>query len=167
MGLLGRLRNWFGGGDRLDLFQPHERRIFTYWNGKEKVQADPMVLYKKIMEVGPSLGIDMKVAGSLSKDNIKAHHKMIATMRDIFSVAPFEQGGLLQDEVEDLFFQFMEFNDFLKKNSRQAATSVPETSAATPPSPAADQGTQSGSDSGSTANATSTVSPVPTPTVPA
>ena len=163
------LKKWLG--NRLsrephDLFHPQERAIYRYFNGKELITTDPMVLYKKIMEIAPELDIDIKVANSQSKDAGKSYESMLIKIRNVFTIKSLVEGGLTETETVQLLDHFVSFNERIKKNSPAYATSseslgasaaysaeVPTTSNTTP--------------SGSTANDYSTGRPESSPLEPA
>lgn len=110
--------------DDFDIYRPKERLIYTYWNGRETVQADPLTLYKKMMQVGPELSIDIKVANSESKDANKAHDGVIRKIRGIFNTLPMESGGLSEIETCELLDHFLVFCETVKKNMNPSATSL-------------------------------------------
>lgn len=124
----------FGGGDESGTFSPKKRLLYRYFNGAEIVRADPMVLYKKVMDVGPELAIDMKVAGSPLKDATKAHGKVVEKIRKIFNLKPFEHGGLSEIEATDLLDHFLTYCEDVKKNMNSPMTLPKETTASTPAS---------------------------------
>lgn len=160
--MFGWLKNLFK--KKQDPYTSSEREIFTFWNGVKWVRGDPMVLYKRMMDVGPSLSINMKVADSPSNAAGKAHDDMMMQIRGIFGLKPLDgvdsNGTLTDSRAQDLLSDFMEFCDTVKKNSRKSpTTSKPSeesklTSGAAPP-------ISNTSDSGSTADVPSTASPEP------
>lgn len=136
--------------NREDLFHPRERAIYTYWNGKDFTVVDPLPLYKKVMAKGPELSVDIKVSMSPSKDSTKAHGRLIESLREIFNIKPFEEGGLTEAECQALLEHFMDFTANIKKNSSNSQTSRETTSPGTVPSQEESQPISNGSDSGST-----------------
>jgi len=158
------LRNLFSGGDRLDFYKPRQRYIYRYKDGDRVVIADPIALFKAVMEVGPTLEIDLRVAGSISKDASKGHTTAVAKLRQVFNLRSFAEGGATDVEVVELFNHFMVYAESLKKNSPTSATSATATSPTSVPSSAASPATPNSSVSGSIANGHSTVPPVPSPT---
>ena len=148
-------------------YKPAERVIYRYWDGKETVAADPMVLFKGIMAAGADLFIDLKVAMSPSKDASKALDNSVRKVRGIFKVKPFEEGGLTEAETMALLDHFLAYVDGLKKNSRTYPTSSMATSVPSGPSADGGQPTPNSSDSGSTATAPPTVEPTTSPSGPA
>lgn len=148
-------------GPSCDVYRPTERVIYHYWDGGKTVSADPMTLYRKVMEVGPELSIDLTVANSPSKDSGEAHRKAVEKVRTVFGVKGLEEGGLTEAESLDLLDHFMAFCEALKKNSSRSPTSPAATSATTASSSAAGSPTPSSSGSGSTANGPSTGPPGP------
>lgn len=161
-----KLFGWLSGGGRGDLYHPRDRLIYRYFDGQREVAADPMVLYKLLMDVGPEIGIDMKVAASPSKDAGKAHDKMVQKIRGAFGVLPLKDGGLTDLESVELLQHFLVFVDAIKKNSSPLPTSPGETPAPSAPSSVAGPPTPSSSGSGSTGGGSSTVGPPPSPSGP-
>ncbi len=166
MGIFGWLKGWFSKESTTDdSYSPGQRRIYRYFNGDKEISADPMVLYKRVMDVGPSLSADIKVSASISRGARGAHASMVKTLREIFSVKSLEEGGLTEQEVCDLFDHFMTYCDDLKKNSSQPATS-PEATSPSGPSPSTEEKsppTAGTSDSGSTEKGSCTGPPTPSP----
>jgi hypothetical protein len=153
---------WHNGPVQLeDVYKPKERLIYRYWNGKEEVAVDPMVLYKRLMDKGPEISIDLKVASSASKDNRKAHDRMIGTLREVFSLESLVNGGLTEQETQDLMDHFLLYVESIKKNSNPTPISVTETSPLTDPSSGASPPTENISDSGPTVGASNTGERVP------
>lgn len=156
---------------KYDLYCPRHRYIYGYFDGKDVVMADPMVLYKKVMARGPDIAVHMKVAASRSKDAAKAHESMLRNIREVFVIKPFDEGGLTESETVELLEHFMAYCEDVKKNSNQLSTSLGGTSpftgtvssASPEESSSGDPPTKNSSDSGSTENACSTESPPPSP----
>lgn len=140
-------------GDRWDIYLPNERGIYPYFNGERMVNADPIALYKRVMEVWPELSIDATVARSTllaDKETIKGHTAMTDKIRGIFQLKPLTNGiecvGTLTDkQATDLLDHLLIYCERLKKNSSRSATlstkpaDLPpssEASQATPPLPA-------------------------------
>lgn len=119
---------WLSKPRTLDVYAPRERLIWSYFDGIRQVRADPLVLWKRLMDQGPELSIDIKVAGSASKDAGKASDAVTRKIRDIFSLQPLKNGleveGTLTDaECCDLLDTFMEWCESIKKKSRPSVTS--------------------------------------------
>lgn len=157
----------FARGDSYDLYRPAERLLYQYFDGKGLVRADPMVLYKRMMERGPELAVDIQVSQSPSKSAGKAYSDMVEKVRQIFSLAPYEAGGLTELEAVELLYHFMTYTGMLKKNSSPSPTSAEATSAVCEPSSAENPATPPSSDSGSTADAPSSAPPAPSSSEPA
>lgn len=157
---------WFfwNGRSRDDVFNPTERKIYSYFDGEKTVKADPMALYKKIAGIGPELSIDIKVAQSRSKDNVKAHTQAMEKVRGIFNIKPFEEGGLTEAELQALLDHFLTYCEGVKKNSKMFTTSLPSSEASPTSTEPAVQIIQPSSGSGSTANAAFTAEPGKLPT---
>lgn len=140
---------------KLGQFNPDERMIFTYFNGEKIIQADPMILYKRVMEVGPVLSIDIKVAFSPSKDAETARVSAIEKIRNIFNLKPLSQGievesTLSDSECGELLEVFLNFCDAVKKNSKVTPNSVTEVLPSIELSSIENPTTQNTLDSGST-----------------
>ncbi len=150
--------------DEDSVYKPKERRIYQYWDGSTMVLADPLVLYRRVMDKGLEISIDLKVSRSASKDAGTAYANMIKKMRDIFQVKDVVEGGLTEAEVMGLFNHFLEYCENVKKNSGLFQTSAPP-SPTTSPSLEANQNTTntlaSGSIEGSPITASPTQPPLP------
>lgn len=144
------LASWFRRSDGDDLYRPSQRLIYRYFDGKRTVKADPLILYKRLMEVSPELSIDAKVSLSDLKDAPKAHDALIAKVQKIFDLKPLCDGGLTQVEAINLLVHFIEYTGMLKKNSSPPATSATVQSLPTESSQEKNPLTDSGLDSGST-----------------
>lgn len=148
-------------------FRPKERMIYVYFDGRKDVKADPMILYRRLMDRRMELSSDIKAAFSGSpKFAAKAYTKMIDNIREIFQVKPLDEGGLTEPEAGDLLAHFMDWTEDLKKNSRMFPTPATETQAPSESSLEGDQPTPNTSVSGSTASAPSTEEPPPSPSEP-
>lgn len=148
----------------LDLYTPGEKGIYSYFNGTEIIKEDPMVLHKRLMDVGPELSIDMKVASSPFKDAKEAHNKMLEKVRKIFDLKPFKDGGLTEVQAIELFDHFLTYEDFQKKIANLPTTEPTAPWSSSPPSSAESPPTSSPTASGSTASGPSTGTPPSTPT---
>lgn len=120
--------SWFGKKkESFDIYQPKERLIYSYFNGKVLVKADPIILYKKIMDCGPELHTDLKIANTelpiKPKEKIDAHNNAIEKVKIIFNLESLSEGGLSQLETIDLLDHFLTYCDQLKKNSNQLSIS--------------------------------------------
>lgn len=150
--------------DPLDVYKPAERRIYQYWDGTRMVKEDPMVLWKRVMDKGPEISIDMKVARSISSGAREAHDKLLKNVREVFSLKPFGEGGLSEWDALDLLDHFLTYCGMVKKNSNPSATSSsssvdsPTSSGEGPPTPPS-------SDSGSTGSECTSDVPPPSPSV--
>lgn len=167
------LRKWVGQED-LSVYMPKERKIFTYWNGEKLIKDDPMTLYYRMLEVGPTLFIDLQVAMMPMNDSKDSHEKALVKMRSIFNVKKLtpDQPGLGDIELFDLFNQFSNYINDLKKNAKVTSTRAEETLVPTKPSSPGSLPILNTSPSGSTVNVPSsekskpTDLPSPLPTVP-
>lgn len=106
----------------VDLFQPIERKLYGYWNGKKTVWQDPLVLYKRIMEIGPDISIDIRVANSSMEGNIKASNSLMKNIRGIFDIETYSidnptSSGLTEAELTALLTHFLTYCEDVKKNA--------------------------------------------------
>lgn len=119
--------------DSLNLYNPRERNLYSYWNGefvrsflffrkRKIVKADPVELWKRVMEVGPEMANDVAAATSPSKFAVKAHNDLDANIRNIFGIKSFAEGGLTQVQVAGLLDHFLQFCNSIKKNSPASAS---------------------------------------------
>lgn len=154
-----RVIDWFASFFRPspdDVYHPRERLIYRYWTGKEEKSGDPMTIYKRMMEVGPALSIDIKVATSPSKDAKKAHDGMMTHIRNIFGVSSLEDGGLSEIETAQLLDHFLRYCERIKKKQSGSATISTPSVDSIPISEAKSPVTAPPLDSGSTVSETST-----------
>ena len=160
--MIAWLKKWIGRDLAHDLYHPKGRMIYQFFNGKEVIRIDPMVLYKRLADLGPELDADIRGARSESKFAPAAYESMITKIRSVFDVKSLAEGGLTESETVELFDHFLKYNDGLKKNSAAFVTSSArsETSA---PSSVAGPATWSSTDSGCAASGSGTVKPVPSP----
>lgn len=159
--------SWFkrrGDGD--SIYDLKERLIYKFYDGQKMVEADPLVIYKRVMENGPELSAALKGARSEWKGAADCYNELVVGIRKVFDVKPFEEGGLTQQETFDLLDHFMRFSERLKKNSRQSPTSPTEASPPTPPSPEGVPPTSSSTGTGSTGPEPPTGGPGPSSTGP-
>lgn len=154
--------------DFYSVYKPGQRLIYKYWNGKDWVFTDPMVIYQKMAAVGPELYIDMKLSESISKDAPLGRRNLLKKIRDIFDVKLYEEGGLTQTETVNLLFHFITYCEWIKKNSSLLPTPVvaPSPSTPQPSSPDVAPTTPPSSDSGSSKDEPSSGPPEPLPTEP-
>ena len=162
------LRSLFGKKEEfaLDLYKPSLRQIYRYYDGQKVVTADPLVIYKRLMDRGPTLAVDMKVSATTMKGNVKAHDDSLRKIREIFDVKPLDQGGLTEIETLALLDHYLVFEDVQKKIAPRRPTSPGETSPSSSPSTDAAPPTPSSTDSGSTDAGPSTEPPTPPPSEP-
>ncbi len=115
-----------------DLFYPEELQIYRYFNGKEIISVDPMVLHRKVFSKGEDLRVDWMVARSSSNDAAKSYLNYVLKIRDIFNVKSLEEGGLDEVSTVDLLDHFLEFCEIKKKASNPTPIQPTETSQPTP-----------------------------------
>lgn len=173
--MIDRIRKWFTGAGTAtasaELFSLGDRMIYRYSNGKDVVAADPIRLYKRVMDVGAELSVDIKIANSPMKEAKDAHQKMLEKIRAVFDVRPLEEGGLTELETVELFDHFMIYVQLVKKNGSQTPTASTGTSTTTPTSTTGGPGdslaTTYTSGSGSTEPVPGSDTPGPSPSGPA
>jgi len=159
-------RKWFSGTTEYDLYHPKERLLYTYWDGTKEVKADPMTLHRKMSALGPALSIDIKVSTSQLKDAEVAQGKVIAQIREIFSLKPLEEGGLTEIETLELLDHFMVYCHNIKKKLNPFQTnSVPSPSLPTVPSTDTPPATANTLDSGSASGEASIKEPMSSPSL--
>lgn len=162
------LRRWFQQDEKYDLYYPKERRIYAYFDGRQMRHADPIVLYRRMADIGPELNVDLNVATSPSKDAGHAQKELVVKICSIFDVKPFgSEGGLTEVELLDLLNHFMTYVGMVKKNG----PTPPMSSASSPVSPSTYSAptasiTPSSAACGSTPPAATTVPPGPLPVEP-
>ena len=158
--LFAWFRSWFPA-DKYAMYSPKQREIYSYFNGDKVVRADPMPLFKSVMDQFSELSIDFKVAASPHKDAAKAWDNAVARVRTIFGIKTLDEGGLTERETVDLYNHFWDFMDSVKKNSPSCQTppedGLPTSASSTPVCPI----TPSSLGSGLTAPASKTDSPAP------
>lgn len=166
--MFGWLKKWFTKDNLkeevVDLFHPKDRMIYSYWTGKEIIKSDPMMLWKRMMSVGPELDIAIKLGNSISKDAHKGREDSLRYIRGIFNVGPFEEGGLTQLETYGLMDHFYTYCSGLKKNTRKSPI-LSSTSEVSMPSTDASPIIENGSDSGSIENVLNVEPPASSPEV--
>ena len=136
---------------QINIFRPKERLLYRYWDGKVMREADPLVIYRKIMDKRASLSADMTaVEAKNSKFSADAHKNMIATIRSIFDVKGMEESGLSEYETSELLDHFMVFAESLKKSSDLSQTLPETTLPSMPPTSGEGSPTSNSSRSGST-----------------
>jgi len=145
------LKQWFIPDVRVDVYLPKQRSIYHYSKdgGKTIVDADPMVIETEIAKVRPQLIVDFKLKRSIHPEFWLGHVNAVSKIRKIFGVKTYEEGGLLDGEVLDLFDHFFNYVESLKKNLPQQPTSAEETSPSTESSLAEQSPTTSSLPSGS------------------
>ena len=157
--------SWWKAKEDGFFYEPKERAIYKYWDGQKYVDEDPMLISRRMAEVAPELKIDLTVADSPSKDAAKAAVMAVQKARKIFNVKAFAEGGLLEDELWELFNSFLEWRNGVKKNLKKSVTSVTATPPSIESSPAVNPSvTENGLASGSTADVPATEQAEPLPT---
>lgn len=165
-----KLLNWLLRRTEEDIYRAKERLIYQYWDGERIIKADPQVLFKRIMEHGPELSIDLKVGRSTLKGAKESHDRALQTIRTAFEIKapdpskPLDCSNVLTElEVERTLDDFLSWVDKLKKKLPTTPTPVEAALPNTESSSAASPPTANGLASGSTATAVSTEQPTPSP----
>lgn len=164
--MLRRLLRWLGLGSRhsVDVYSPRERLIYHYFDGTKMIRADPLVLWRRVSDVGPELSNDIQVAESISKNAKKAQQEVIQKLCKIFGVKELDQeGGLTETDITRLFYHFMNYMDVLKKKVKPTSMSAPATSVSSESTPAVEPPIQNMSGSGSTVPVSDSVPPQQSP----
>lgn len=124
-----------------------ERRIFRFNEGSRKRAVDPLSTYRKLISFpGLNLAADIRAVEMLSKmdlteapdpinlqieaDGMTSFNRVIAAARHAFGVTDFnedDESGLTDEEVMDVFRDFMEFFLVVKKNTNTLPTSLKST----------------------------------------
>jgi hypothetical protein len=119
--------------EQFDVYEPGERKIYRYFDGKEVVRADPTVVWRNLMEVKGDLAAHYSVAfsGLDNKGKPDAIAAIARLSRKIFSLKEFGDGGLTEMECVHLVNHFWAYCDRVKKNSRGSPT-PPEGGSGTP-----------------------------------
>lgn len=107
-----------------DPYSTHERRVYRYFDGQRIRKADPLDLYRRMMNVWPNLSIDSKVATSPSKDAPKAHDNLIQGLRELFVIKPLSEGGLSELEVVSLWDHFMLYVEDIRERFMEFADNI-------------------------------------------
>lgn len=90
-----------------NVFHPKDRVLYKFWDGKDQVTADPLVLFKKLMEKGKEVSHNMKLSNSNDSNSTQGHSNLVANARWIFNVKPLELGGLTEQECVNLLDHFL------------------------------------------------------------
>lgn len=146
-------------------YKPKKRRLYKYFDGERKVTADPMVLFRRLMERSTELSCDIQVYNSPSKDRFKAREAMMDKVRWIFSLKKYEEGGLEEEKCEELLDHFVNWCDKVKKKLRTSQTSQTVTSSPSKTSLEGNQPTKNFLGSGLTDQGTNIEKPSFTPSV--
>ncbi len=158
--MFGWLLRLFKRRDPMELYTPKERAIFWFFDGQTVRKADPMVLFKRVMDKANDISIAYKVARSESKDARLYHEKFIGYIRDIFEIKRLEEGGLTETETATLLDRLMDYIDDVKKNSSPLPPLPAPSPSSSSPSDAS-PATPNGSASTSTEKTETTESPPP------
>jgi len=118
-----------------------KRQIFSYWNGLEKVYADPIAISSRL-DTHPVYRPDLhpEMAEQDSPEGIKAFEICLSAYRDAFDLPAYDPKtgkGLTTAEVLELHATFCLYLQYLKKNieatlMRQGVTEPTSTTSAKP-----------------------------------
>lgn len=97
------------------LFAEHKKRIYRYFDGMILRRTDPLPLHQKLIDVGPELDIDLRLSASLHRDAPKGHVNVLKTIRRVFEINPYEEGGLTEAETTGLLNHFLGYVGQLKR----------------------------------------------------
>ncbi len=161
--MISRIWNWLfppkaDRWEELTIYKPKQRFIFTFFDGEKMVKRDPLHLYKTLMDKHAIISSDYKMSISPSKKAHEGHVNMLKGMREVFGVKTVDENGLTDVEVIQLYTQFLEFSEEIKKNLPPTPPAVPP-SETSPSSSGEGQTTPSSLASGSTEKCPSTSSP--------
>lgn len=141
--------------ETFDVYKPNERMIYVYWDGEKEIKSDPLTLYKRVMDSGPEMSVNLKVSSSPSKDASVHHDCLVKKVREIFKLKSLDDGGLTEMEAIGLLDHFLSYCAAIKKNSSQSAMLSNPTVDSTNSSPE-NQPISNSSDSGYVNNEVST-----------
>jgi len=121
--MFNRFINWLFPKKDSDGYTPTERHVFKFNNGFKTVVADPLVIWKKLMEKFPEISQAGKVAYSQSKDALTFHDKLIEQIRLLFDLKPYDDASLSElekwplttDETLALLNDFLAYCEEAKK----------------------------------------------------
>lgn len=97
--------------ERYDLYYPQKRLIFHYFNGTATVPADPMTLYRKLVEQGVDMAKNLHAfhAATNERAALTAHDELVKQVNAAFNLKPFEEGGVTSIETLAIWDQFLKF----------------------------------------------------------
>ena len=99
------------------------REIYEYFDGIQKRQADPLVLYRKILENDHcNLRDDL---AAMADGDWEALDRIIRLIRETFGIKPLEEGGLTQYECDELLGDFLHYITIVKKKRKASRTRSP------------------------------------------
>lgn len=105
-------------------YSASDRLVYAYFNGRVLVKVDPKVIYKKVMDIGPELSVDLRVSESISRDAKVAHASLIQKIRSIFDLASSQDNGLTETEAVELFGHFMGYISALRTKYEEVLDDV-------------------------------------------
>ncbi len=147
-------------------YSERERAIFRYWNGAKWINADPMMVWKRLAAKGADIDAAAIGADSQWKGNMKCHDDLVRYIRDIFELKTPTSldvtDTLSEPECVDLLNDYYTYSGMAKKKENPTPTSATETSPTTAPTSDAAPPTPSILVSGSTDSAPP-IAPVTSP----
>src|SRR5947209_3262775 len=100
------------------MFEPKDRLIFRFHDGKQERFADPLTVYKKLAVCCDYELQKFLVAYSTNtqnKEGIEATDKLVAAVRQAFGVPAYDgKEGLLEDECMALLYDYYEWMNDVK-----------------------------------------------------
>lgn len=107
-------------------FFNRQRFIFSYWNGKKTVKADPMVLWRTLQQCDDFREEDFKML-SVEATRNETVAKLANVVRSVFSIPSLDEGGLTELECLGVMNSFIAYSGFQKKSGEQMQTSLSPT----------------------------------------
>ena len=98
-------------GERLDVYRPVKRLIFSYFNGQGMVQADPMTLYRKLVLQVVDLKKNLQAfySAKTEPEAVTSYADLVSKVNQAFSIQSYEEGGLTSIETLACWDQFLRF----------------------------------------------------------
>jgi len=122
--MLNFFKNWFFAR----VLNRH-RLLFRFWNGSRFVSSDPFILLRKLLNTDKfDAEMDLKKLEIPDAKIVTEKIGFIAEgVREIFSLPPYEKGGLTELECVQLLMEFSEFLERIKKNGTSKLILLPPT----------------------------------------
>ena len=106
-------------GERLDVYRPSKRLVFSYFDGTNMVRADPMTLYRKLVLQGVDIKTNLKAfhEAQTETDALTAHAGLVSQVNQAFNLKPYEEGGLTSVETLACWDKFLHFVGFTNQSA--------------------------------------------------